>query len=77
MKKLFVLFVLILNSCTPTEIEETKPILKTCYDIVGYHDGDIDYIIILVNGKHEKYQVPNIKDYYRTRICDLSSLKKI
>lgn len=77
MKKLFIFFIASLSSCTSPEIEIEKTIVKVCYNIVEYHDGDIDYIVILVNGKYEKYEVPNIKDYYKPRICDLSNLKKI
>jgi hypothetical protein len=77
MKKIFILFVLILNSCTPTEIEEPKPIVKTCYDIVEVHCGTIDYIRVMVNGKLEKYQVEDCKDYFKPRICDLSNLKRL
>lgn len=77
MKKIFILFVAILASCTSPEIEVVKPIVKTCYNIVEYHDGDIDWIMIMVNGSYEKYQVPRIQDYYRAQICDLSNLKKL
>jgi hypothetical protein len=77
MKKIFILFVAILASCTSPEIVEEKPTVKTCYNIVEYHDGDIDWIMIMVNGSYEKYQVPRIQDYYRAQICDLSNLKKL
>ena len=77
MKKIFTLFVAILASCTSPEIEVEKPIVKKCYNIVEYHDGIIDYIVVNVNGQLEKYQVPNIKDYYKPQICDLSNLKRL
>ena len=77
MKKIFILLVAFLASCAAPEIVEEKPIAKTCYNIAEYHDGDIDYILIMVNGSYQKYQVPNIKDYYKPQICDLSNLKRL
>ena len=77
MKRIFILFVAILGSCASPEIEQEKTIVKKCYSIVEYHDGIIDYIVVNVNGQLEKYQVPNIKDYYKPQICDLSNLKRL
>lgn len=78
MKKIFILFVAILASCTSPEILEEKPIVKTCYKIIGISSGGVtDWILVDVNGRAEKYAVENAKDYYRYQICDLSNLKRI
>lgn len=78
MKNIFILFVVILSSCTAPEIEDNKPIVKTCYKIIGISSGGVtDWILIDVNGRAEKYAVENAKDYYKPQICDLSNLKRL
>lgn len=78
MKKMFILFVAILASCTTPEIEQEKTIVKVCYDIIGIGSGGAtDWILVDVNGRAEKYAVKNAKDYYKAQICDLSNLKRL
>lgn len=78
MKKIFILFVAILASCTSPEIEVEKPIAKVCYNIIAYHDGLTDWILVDVNGRAEKYEVSDIKEYRGVfKICDLSNLKRL
>lgn len=78
MKKIFILFVAILASCTSPEIEQPKPIVKTCYKIIGISSGGVtDWIMIDFNGVAQKYAVENARDYYKPQICDLSTLKRI
>jgi hypothetical protein len=77
MKKIFILFVLILNSCTPTEIEEPKPTVKTCYVVqaVG-NSNDGDFLRLIVNGSLMTFKVQDYRKYILHRYCgDLKDIK--
>jgi hypothetical protein len=80
MKKIIIIFVLFLASCTESidEVATKEPIAPRCYKIISYCDGITDWIMVDVNGTAEKYEVSNIKDYRNRRnICDLSILKRL
>ena len=71
MRKLFILFILILNSCSSDTAEQEKP--ATCYDIISRgHDSRGDYIIINVsNFVQKRYSVSNYLDYLnQNTICE-------
>ncbi len=72
MKKIFILFILILNSCSSDSAEQTQPDL-TCYNIIarGY-DNRGNYIIIkYANFVNKRYLVDDYLNYInQTKICE-------
>jgi len=72
MKKLFILFIFILNSCSSENTDAPKPESK-CYDILsrGY-DNRGNYIIIKYSDfNNKRYSVSNYLDYLNTtQICE-------
>jgi len=71
MRKLFVLFILILNSCSTEKAEQQQPL--TCYNILARgEDSRGDYIIIKIsNFVQKRYSVSNYLDYLnQNTICE-------
>lgn len=77
MKKIFILFVAILASCTSPEIEVEKPIVKTCYVVesVG-NSNNGDFLRLIVNGSLMTFKVQDYRKYMLHRYCgDLKDIK--
>jgi hypothetical protein len=74
MKKLFILFIIILNSCTSDEVAQTTPQDEpTCYSILGrgYDERGHFIIVKISNFNNKRYQVTNYQDWLnRFKICE-------
>ncbi len=73
MKKLLIVLVFGLFSCSADKSEETPPQPKSCYNILtrGYDDRG-DYIIIkYANFVQKRYSVTNYQDYIgQSQLCE-------
>ena len=78
MKKIFILFIIILNSCTTNDVEQLPPIVdETCYPIIarGYDERGNFIIIKYQSNTNKRYKVTDFRDYLgQNQICDLSNL---
>jgi hypothetical protein len=74
MKKLFILFIIILNSCTANEDMQTPQQAElTCYPILGrgYDERGHFIIVKISNFNNKRYQVENYQDWLnRFKICE-------
>ena len=74
MKKLFILFIIIVNSCTANEDAQTLPQAdSTCYPILGrgYDERGHFIIVKISNFNNKRYQVTNYQDWLnRFKICE-------
>jgi hypothetical protein len=74
MKKLFILFIIILNSCTANEDMQTPPQAEpTCYPILGrgYDERGHFIIVKISNFNNKRYQVTNYQDWLnKFKICE-------
>jgi len=74
MKKLFILFIIILNSCTSNEDAQTPQQAEpTCYSILGrgYDERGHFIIVKISNFNNKRYQVENYQDWLnRFKICE-------
>lgn len=72
MKKLFILFIFILNSCSTEKTEEPTP-QTTCYNIIARGiDNRGNYIIIkYADYQNKRYSVSNYQDYInQSQLCE-------
>jgi len=72
MRKLIILFIIILNSCSSDKAPEPQP-SQTYYSIVARgEDNRGDYIIIKVaNYTNKRYSVSNYQDYLnQSTLCE-------
>jgi hypothetical protein len=74
MKRIFILFIIILNSCTANEVEQLPPVVdETCYQIIarGYDERGHYIIIKISNFNNKRYQVTNYQDWLnRQKLCE-------
>jgi hypothetical protein len=74
MKKLFILFIIILNSCTANEDAHTPQQAEpTCYSILvrGYDERGHFIIVKISNFNNKRYQVTNYQEWLnRYKICE-------
>lgn len=73
MKKIFVLFIIILNSCSTDEVAQTPQAEPICYQILarGYDERGHYIIIKISNFNNKRYQVTNYQDWLnKIKLCE-------
>jgi hypothetical protein len=74
MKRIFILFIIILNSCSTDEVAQTTPQAEpTCYQILarGYDERGHYIIVKISNFNNKRYQVTNYQDWLnKFKICE-------
>lgn len=74
MKKILILFIIILNSCSNDEVTKfPQTVEETCYTIIarGYDERG-NYIIIKISDfNNKRYQVQNYQNWSKTiKLCE-------